>query len=53
MGAVHVFGTVRCIGKGLATALVLADVRTLSGVRTKMGLEILKTRVGLVTTIIL
>ena len=53
MGAVHVLGTVGCIGKGLATTFKLADVGTLAGVGTKMGLQVLKTRVGLATAIIL
>lgn len=53
MGAVHVFGTVGCIGKGLAATFVLADVWAFSSVRTKMGLEILETRIGLVATVIL
>ena len=53
MGAVHVFGTVGGIGEGLATTLVLTDVGTLTGVGTKVSLEVLKTRIGFVTTFIL
>ena len=53
MGAVHVFGTVRGIRECFATTLVLADVRALSCVRTKMSLEVLQTRVGFVATFIL
>ena len=53
VGAIHVLGTVRSIGKGLATALILAHVWSLSGVRTEVSLEVLKPRVSFLTTFIL
>ena len=44
---VLVFGSVRGIGEGFVAALVLTDVRFLSGVRPQMSLEVLQPGVGL------
>lgn len=53
VGAVHVLGTVRGIGKGFATPLILAHVWPLSRVRTEVCLEVLKPRVSFLTAFIL
>ena len=53
MGTIHVFGTVRRIGKGLAAALVLACIWPLSSVRTEVRLEVLESGVSFLTTFIL
>lgn len=48
VGPVHVFGTVWCVGEGLVAVLVLAGVRFLPRVGSKVGLEVLESWVGLV-----
>ena len=53
MGPVHVLGTVRGVGEGLATPLKLADVWPLARVGAEMGLEVLQSGVRLETTLIL
>lgn len=50
---VHVLSTVGGIGECFTTPIILADVRTLACVRTKMGLQVFQARVCLQATLVL
>lgn len=50
---IHVLGAVGCVGEGLPAPIHLADVWSLPGVRTKMGLQVFQPGVSFAALLIL
>lgn len=50
---IHVLGAVGCVGEGLPAPIHLADVWSLPGVRTEMGLQVFQPGVSFAAVLIL